>query len=166
MGLQIPEDTNIIFNPTTLLEVQFPQANGSAVKVKAGAQVLQPRQFSQSLYIIPLSHPLIRTETAIPPVFGIQRSKWADTPCDTFVVAMIDLDAPTPQNPNVSEIRHFLGDNFTLQPPDCKGLSLLSNSTRALSEFLQPAPPAGSDPHRYYFCFLSFIPIDQETLTL
>ena len=148
MGLQIPEDTNIIFNPTTLLEVQFPQANGSAVKVKAGAQVLQPRQLSQSLYNISLSHLLMRTETAIPPVFGIQRSKWADPHCDTFVVAMIDLDAPTPQNPNVSQIRHFLGDNFTLEPPNRSGLSLLTNSTPALSDFLQPTPPAGSDPHR------------------
>ena len=69
---------------------------------------------------------------------------------ESFVVAMVDLDAPTPQNPNVSEIRHFLGGNFKLdsEAPGHIGLSLLSNSTPALSNFLQPTPPAGSDPHR------------------
>ena len=61
---------------------------------------------------------------------------------------MVDLDAPTPQQPTSAQIRHFLGGNFALGTPDANGLSLLSNSTPALSEFRQPTPPAGSDPHR------------------
>ena len=80
---------------------------------------------------------------------------------------MVDLDAPTPQNPNASQIRHFLGDNFTLEPPNRNGLSLLTNSTPALSDFLQPTPPAGSDPHRYVFPrFSSSNPIGRKMLIM
>jgi len=64
---------------------------------------------------------------------------------------MIDIDAPTPQNPNLSQIRHFIGANFHLEEPNQFGVSLLANSTPALSDFFQPTPPAGSDPHRYVF---------------
>lgn len=85
-------------------------------------------------------------ETAIPPLFGIQSS--AVSSDDTFVVAMVDLDAPTPQNPTSAQIRHFLGGNLALGASDANGLSLFSNSTPALSEYRQPTPPAGSDPHR------------------
>lgn len=85
-------------------------------------------------------------DTAIPPVFGIQS---ATNTTGSFVVAMVDLDAPTPQDPSEAEIRHFLGGNFELGTPDVNGFALLSNTTPALSEFLQPTPPAGSDPHRY-----------------
>lgn len=91
-----------------------------------------------------------RTETAIPPRFAI-KSPTAAQKRSTFVVSMIDLDAPTPQNPNVSQIRHFLGANFELQESGRLsrfGVGLLANSTPALSGFLQPTPPAGSDPHR------------------
>ena len=61
---------------------------------------------------------------------------------------MVDLDAPTPQQPTNAQIRHFLGGNFALGTPDANGLSILSNSTPAVSEFKQPTPTAGSDPHR------------------
>ena len=59
---------------------------------------------------------------------------------------MVDLDAPTPQAPTLSQIRHFLGGNFHLVSGEDR--QNLVNSTAALSEFLQPTPPAGSDPHR------------------
>jgi len=68
-----------------------------------------------------------------------------DSKCQgPFVIATVDPDAPTPQDPTSAQIRHFLGGNFT---PDRSGL--LSNSTPAISEFRQPTPPAGSDAHRY-----------------
>ena len=86
-------------------------------------------------------------DTAIPPVFGIQNA--STNTSSSFVVAMVDLDAPTPQDPSVAEIRHFLGGNYELQAADSNGLSILTNNTPALSEFIQPSPPAGSDPHRY-----------------
>jgi len=68
-----------------------------------------------------------------------------DSKCQgPFVIAAVDPDAPTPQNPTNAQIRHFLGGNFTPNR-----LGLLSNSTPAISEFRQPTPPAGSDAHRY-----------------
>ncbi|KZS89955.1 PEBP-like protein [Sistotremastrum niveocremeum HHB9708] len=63
----------------------------------------------------------------------------------TFVVAMVDPDAPTPQDPTVAQIRHFLGGGFKLEN------GVLVNTTAALSNYLQPTPPDGSDPHRYTF---------------
>jgi len=61
-----------------------------------------------------------------------------------FVVAAVDPDAPTPQSPTLSQIRHFLGGDFV-----ANSSFILSNSTAAISEWVQPAPPAGSDAHRY-----------------
>jgi len=65
-------------------------------------------------------------------------------------VAAVDLDAPTPQAPTSSQIRHFLGGNFIRSPSKS---FLLSNTTPAISEFRQPTPPAGSDPHRSVFMY-------------
>lgn len=66
---------------------------------------------------------------------------------------MVDLDAPTPQSPTNAQIRHFLGGNFKLEPSGSNllGPTILRNSTPAVTEFHQPTPPAGSDPHRYVF---------------
>jgi hypothetical protein len=113
---------------------------------------------------------------------------------------MIDPDAPTPQNPTSSEIRHFLGGDFYLQEQSSADSELefegrvvsrhfklasrskgsgntgalgvtngrpsigasvtqsgaaaaaagtqLTNQTAAVSDYLQPRPPAGSDAHR------------------
>jgi phosphatidylethanolamine-binding protein (PEBP) family uncharacterized protein len=66
-----------------------------------------------------------------------------------FVVAAVDLDAPTPQLPNVSQIRHFLGGGFQLGARPDQDVWPLANTTPASTEFVQPQPPQGSDPHRY-----------------
>lgn len=113
-------------------------------------------------------------ETAIPPVFSVQlpeagQSAGSGHPhgsgrggsesksrCDeAFVVAMLDLDAPTPQDPVYAQIIHTLGGNYTLQKPDRRGVSLLSNSTPALVHYLQPAPSAGI--HRYVVVVVSSV---------
>ncbi|KIK67834.1 hypothetical protein GYMLUDRAFT_36611 [Collybiopsis luxurians FD-317 M1] len=62
----------------------------------------------------------------------------------SYVVAMIDPDAPTPQNTSISQFRHFLGGGFHVN-----NSSMLVNNTPAVTEFVNPTPPAGSDPHRY-----------------
>ncbi|KAF9478156.1 PEBP-like protein [Pholiota conissans] len=63
----------------------------------------------------------------------------------TFVLVIVDPDAPTPQMPNVSQFLHFIGGNFMADPTS----GLLSNSSAALLDFFSPTPPVGSDPHRY-----------------
>ncbi|KAA1473818.1 PEBP-like protein [Dentipellis sp. KUC8613] len=131
-NLQIPADASLTFAPRVLLEVAFPQADGAPpVAVSAGEQ-------------------LPRNATAHPPTFSLLHPP-ASTGRGPFVVAMVDLDAPTPQDPSSAQIRHFLGGDFTLSVGRGGVLGLLSNSTPALSEFLQPTPPAGSDAHRYVF---------------
>lgn len=74
-----------------------------------------------------------------PPTFRIV----GDAGNGPFVVATVDPDAPTPQDPTSAQIRHFLGGNFFP-----KSGSLLVNATPAISEFRQPTPPVGSDAHR------------------
>lgn len=143
---QIPSRATITFDPDTLFEVAFTQPSGPPVKVKAGIQLQRPRKRPPRPITPQLT--IAVTEVAIPPSFGIPAAFPAARSGGKFVVAMVDLDAPTPQQPNVSQIRHFLGGDFTPLRPNAAGVALLSNSSPALSEFQQPTPPAGSDPHR------------------
>jgi len=81
--------------------------------------------------------------TAGPPAYTIvapRRGRHEDE--KGYVLITVDPDAPTPQNPTSSQIRHFLGANFH----DVGGA--LVNKTAAISEWIQPTPPAGSDAHR------------------
>ncbi|KAI0642220.1 phosphatidylethanolamine-binding protein, partial [Trametes meyenii] len=66
----------------------------------------------------------------------------------TFVLAMIDPDAPTPQNTSLGQVRHFLAGGLQANGSLAEGAALVNN-TPALSDYISPAPPAGSDPHRY-----------------
>ncbi|KAJ3564825.1 hypothetical protein NP233_g8041 [Leucocoprinus birnbaumii] len=133
----IPKDIGLNFNPTLLLEVSFPVKNRLPVTVHAGERV-------------PIN------STGGPPIFSLlspslgigRHSKDAN-----FVVVAIDPDAPTPQDPSAAQVRHFLGGDywpFKLGPFDIS-TPLLVNTTSAVSEWLQPAPPEDSDPHRYIF---------------
>lgn len=83
-----------------------------------------------------------RKATAGPPTYSIRGSN--ASPRQNYVIAAVDPDAPTPQNPSLSQIRHFLGGNFQT----AERTKQLLNTTAAVSEFLQPTPPAGSDAHR------------------
>ncbi|KZS89957.1 PEBP-like protein [Sistotremastrum niveocremeum HHB9708] len=67
----------------------------------------------------------------------------------TFVVGMVDPDAPSPTNRSASQVRHFIGGGFKLEG------TVLRNTTPALSDYLGPGPLPGSPPHRYAtFLFL------------
>ncbi|THU84052.1 PEBP-like protein [Dendrothele bispora CBS 962.96] len=123
----IPADIGINFDPTVLLEVAFPQPDGSVITLKAGVQ-------------------LPRNATAGPPVFSVSSDTADAAGPGPFVVAAVDPDAPTPQQPTSAQIRHFLGSDFTQEADGA-----LVNSTAAISGFRQPTPPAGSDAHRYIF---------------
>ncbi|KAF8061715.1 PEBP-like protein [Lyophyllum atratum] len=123
----IPADLSITFNPRFLLEVTFPQTSGRAITLHAGIQ-------------------LPRNSTAGPPTFSVVGNAGSGP----FVVAAVDPDAPTPQAPTSAQIRHFLGPNFIARNPGADTHPLV-NETAAISSFLQPTPPAGSDAHRYVF---------------
>ncbi|PPQ77439.1 hypothetical protein CVT25_011021 [Psilocybe cyanescens] len=84
-------------------------------------------------------------QTSMPPDITLVAPSADSGSNASFVVVLLDPDAPTPQNPNVSEFLHFLGGDFSADSTS----GLLSNSTPALMEFFPPTPPPGSDPHRY-----------------
>ncbi|KAJ7600605.1 PEBP-like protein [Mycena floridula] len=133
----IPADLTIKFDPSVLLEVTFPEP-GPPITLTAGVQ-------------------LPRNATVGPPSFSLVGKAAGNGP---FVVAMVDPDAPTPQTPTEAQIRHFLGSDF-----HANALGQLKNNTPAISDFLQPTPPAGSDAHRYVFLvFKQPADFDRQTL--
>ncbi|KAF8204790.1 phosphatidylethanolamine-binding protein [Pholiota molesta] len=91
---------------------------------------------------------LTMEQTADEPMFFLDTSESdsnMDMSLSTFVLIIVDPDAPTPQMPNISEFLHFVGGDFMADSTT----GLLSNSSPALMEFFSPTPPPGSDPHRY-----------------
>ena len=70
------------------------------------------------------------------------------------MVAIVDPDAPT-----YGPVRHFLGGDFVLKDD---GVTL-ANNTPAITEYVEPNPADGSQPHRsvgffpqwtsFCFCF-------------
>ncbi|KAI0352989.1 PEBP-like protein [Trametes cingulata] len=117
------------FNPTALLNVVFlDNTTGVSVNVTPGAN-------------------LTREQNALRPQVFLT-SNDTSLAQQTFVLAMVDPDAPTPQNPTAAQIRHLLAPGIQANGSLATGAALVNN-TPAISDFLRPTPPAGSDPHRY-----------------
>ncbi|KAI0775962.1 phosphatidylethanolamine-binding protein [Trametes elegans] len=117
------------FNPTGLLSVVFlDNTTGTSVSVTPGLN-------------------LTREQNALLPLVFLT-SNDTSLAQETFVLAMVDPDAPTPQNPSAAQIRHLLAPGLRTNGSLATGASLV-NTTPAISNFLRPSPPAGSDPHRY-----------------
>ncbi|KZV87464.1 PEBP-like protein, partial [Exidia glandulosa HHB12029] len=110
------------FDPLYPLLVTFKQADGSSIQVTAGIQ-------------------LTIAQTASEPTFALVSSDVQGKP---YLIAMVDPDAPTPQDPSVAQVRHFLAPDFVSD-----GTGPLTNRTPALSPYIGPQPPAGSDAHRF-----------------
>ncbi|KAI0048046.1 PEBP-like protein [Auriscalpium vulgare] len=119
------------FKPSAILDLAFnDSASNSTLDVSPGEN-------------------LTIEQTTFEPQFFLTSNSTSSTFVNsTFVIAMVDPDAPTPQNASVAQFRHFLGGNFTLAGPGVN-FTLLTNSTPAITEYQTPGPPNGSDPHRY-----------------
>ncbi|KAF9014360.1 PEBP-like protein [Hymenopellis radicata] len=122
----------------------FPQSTGDPITLEVGEQL--PRNGSLGVTTAPTSFNS-RHSYRESPTFTLIGENIGAGP---FVVATVDPDAPTPQAPNIAQVRHFLGGNFITGSPACEA-ELLVNTTPAISEWQQPTPPAGSDAHRYIF---------------
>merc|ERR1712083_809386 len=59
---------------------------------------------------------------------------------------MVDPDAPTPQDPSYSPIRHWMVGNV---PGSVLRVGGNISSATIIQPFHGPHPPQGSDPHRY-----------------
>lgn len=113
--------------------------------INAGEQLPRNGDYPETRAFAKMLRALL-TATVGPPHFAvhgaIERSQ-------KFVVATVDPDAPTPQDPTEAQIRHFLAGNFVPGVNIGNGDESLVNETAPLSGWLQPTPPAGSPAHRY-----------------
>ncbi|KAF8585701.1 PEBP-like protein [Ramaria rubella] len=124
------------FTPAFPLEVVFTDDTGSTFPVTAGAN-------------------LTINQTANIPTFAILSNN-TQIIGKPYLMAMIDPDALTPQNPNMSEFRHFLGADY-ISNASTNGEFVLTNQskTATLTDYVGPTPPVDSDPHRYVvLCYL------------
>ncbi|KAL0957020.1 hypothetical protein HGRIS_003121 [Hohenbuehelia grisea] len=91
---------------------------------------------------------LTPAQTANRPNFGVSGLPPSFAP-QSFVLAFIDPDAPTPSNRTLAQVRHLLGGDFALEGQLNETTPLLANKSEAITEYLGPGPPPGSGPHRY-----------------
>ncbi|ETW83719.1 phosphatidylethanolamine binding protein [Heterobasidion irregulare TC 32-1] len=139
------------FDPTALLDVVFvdPFTNDT-VHVTPGMELTANREFR---ILMPAARGLCCSaneplaETANKPQFFVSFSDNSVAE-QTFVLAMVDPDAPTPQNRSLSQIRHFLAGDIKVAGGSSNH-SQLVNASVPLTAYLNPSPPAGSDAHRY-----------------
>lgn len=119
------------FNPTAFLYLTYTGnlSDGTTAKV-----VLPGTSFA-------------RNDTLSTPQFSVDGVKNG-----TYVIAIVDPDAPSRANPIVSQIRHMFATNFTISNTRSnfvpRGM-VMQNSTAAISPYFPPNPPAGSGAHRY-----------------
>ncbi|TRM70371.1 phosphatidylethanolamine-binding protein [Schizophyllum amplum] len=118
------------FEPTRMLKVNFtnPELDYPTVIIEPG---------------VLLTH----NQTKYMPQFSISNFTESDAE-QTYVIIQIDPDAPTPQDPWASQIRHYMGTNYTADV-EVESDLLLKNISVPIGDWVRPNPPAGSDPHRY-----------------
>ncbi|KZW02658.1 PEBP-like protein [Exidia glandulosa HHB12029] len=120
------------FNPRIPLQVKFPQDDGTFISVQAGVQLTVNQTKNRPVFDV------------LPNIFSAEQITHS-----AFTVVMVDPDAPTPQNRNLSQIRHLVAPDFTSATPDADGHFQLTNQTAALADYFPPGPPPGSPAHRY-----------------
>jgi len=87
-------------------------------------------------------------DTANEPTFSFLSTD-TNVPSDKFLIAMVDPDAPTPQNPTSGQILHLLSDGFTSTTLTNGTSYVLSTQTTPTAAYMGPKPPNGSTAHRY-----------------
>ncbi|CAJ2502357.1 Uu.00g097510.m01.CDS01 [Anthostomella pinea] len=66
-----------------------------------------------------------------------------------YIVVSLDMDAPFPSFNLLGPIHHWTQPGFTPTTPGEAALS--SGNTPFIANYIGPAPPPGSGPHRYVF---------------
>jgi len=127
----IPDVLPATFTPRFPIEVVFPQAgtNQPNIPVTAGAN-------------------LTMNETLNKPFFAIQSNNTMIIG-KSYLIAIVDPDAPSPPNRNISQFLHFLGVNYVADKVTDNEVLILKNNSAAITDYVNPTPPNGSIPHRY-----------------
>ncbi|KAF8713238.1 Phosphatidylethanolamine-binding protein, partial [Rhizoctonia solani] len=119
------------FNPTGFLYLTYTGSLSDGTKAKV---VLPGTNFA-------------RNDTLNTPQFSVEGIKNG-----TYLIAIVDPDAPSRANPTVSQIRHMFATNFVVSATRSASVirsMVLQNSTAAISPYFPPNPPVGSGAHRY-----------------
>ncbi|KAF8685547.1 Phosphatidylethanolamine-binding protein [Rhizoctonia solani] len=119
------------FNPTGFLYLTYTGSLSDGTKAKV---VLPGTSFA-------------RNDTLNTPQFSVEGIKNG-----TYLIAIVDPDAPSRANPTVSQIRHMFATNFVVSATRSASVirsMVLQNSTAAISPYFPPNPPVGSGAHRY-----------------
>ncbi|KAM6496035.1 Phosphatidylethanolamine-binding protein PEBP [Amanita muscaria] len=132
MQARIVPDILPSFSPSALIDFRFSSDN-----TLPGQLIPVPGMFQ-----------FVFHTTATKPSFALESNDTTLT-AQRFVVAIVDPDAGAN-----AQVRHFLGGNFVLNN-NGGSVMTLANTTPALSEYVQPAPPPGTGAHRY--TILAFI---------
>lgn len=128
---RIVPDVLLSFTPTSILDVDFIDPDSSKLELHSVTPGIQ----------------LSMEQTLLAPRFSLSTNDISIVN-EKFVIALVDPDAPTPQNKSLSQFRHFLGGDFHLDGSSTIRAPLV-NSSAALTEYVNPTPPIGSDAHRY-----------------
>jgi len=89
------------------------------------------------------SHISILTEAVSAP----RISYAANSPAARYIVVCLDFDAPFPRLPMLSPILHWIQSDFQISGSS----NTLTTTLPFISNYVGPAPPSGSSPHRYVF---------------
>jgi hypothetical protein len=89
----------------------------------------------------------VTSVTVGPPIFNVI----GDVGHGPFIVFTIDPDAYVPPT---NQVRQSLAANLFRGSPTSS--FLLTNTTPAITDYIQPQPPAGSKPHRYDQILIGF----------
>ena len=132
-------------NFSLLLDIEFP-ADSSGAIASTGLNITQPGQSSSRR--LPTSHLRSCAVTSFLPSFSIHDPEAGVNLNSTFVLVVVDPDAPTPQNRSVAEVLHYMGGGYKVSGNIADhGFTLASNVT-AVMPYFPPSPPNTSDPHR------------------
>lgn len=75
----------------------------------------------------------------------------SSSPSKTYMAVGLDIDAPFPSFGVLGPILHWIQPGFKPEAPSEGGIVKLKSTEPFVANYIGPAPPPGSSPHRYIF---------------
>ncbi|KAF8609940.1 PEBP-like protein [Ceratobasidium sp. AG-I] len=127
---KIVPDLLPVFKPSSLLYLTY---GNSSLRSAAGL-VLPGKKFAKDV-------------TEDKPEISLEGPGWPGA----YVFFLLDPDAPSRSDPKWAQVRHMFAGNLTVSDKwgPVPNSVVLKNLTGAVNDYMPPAPPAGTGPHRY-----------------